>query len=282
MRTILICLFIALNLYASQNFVKISSDKINYVKYEPIYLSVEYDSLLTPIGFPRKPIYDDMAGIRIVIEKDGNKSNYNHFVRASMPLDIENVDKHYITLLVNNGSVITGKSGKVKFYVIDKITELQISNVYTIIITEPSTSDEIQAMSIIERNLPSYSAFICFEGGDQFKEGKDILKELAQMSNNFGCVASLLLAINEATDFIPVGKPARRKSASKSFDYSRSNNSDKGPMYLKLRLCETWITQVASQQITKDMQDYIRSTVTINKKDLMRSSQFIRLKNDIK
>lgn len=248
-RNILLWLFVTNVFVVNVNaFVSLSTEKTNYLQYEPVYIEIQYVENIVPAGFYISGLCDQAARIGlIIITPDGDTKLYNSPIQAFTMMrqtDRRNFDE---TLILNDGKIITASPGKYEFYLTDKQTKEKISNSIFVTVNSPKTPEEIKAIETITANPSQYGAFVYLEGGDQFSYGKNIVNYLAESNTDLQGIARTILAINSSQikyDWVS-NKIERDKDINKVLQYFPKNQSDGKfiPKYLQLRSSQMVISQ---------------------------------------
>lgn len=269
-------LFLLLSFPDAGQFVKITVEKDKFLKYEPVYMEINFDLNYLPEGYFMSGLRDSRAMVGLVIlDPYGNRIYY----QAPMKLFTMNTQDvtFFESLLISKNDFLFENTGNYTLFLVDKKSEEQISNSINIYINEATIGDDIEIQNKIKNNPIDYAMFVDLEGGDQFTYGKEIIEEMYKRKTSYHTVAATLLAINSAQikyDW-KNNKIARNKDISAVENYLPDiTGKCYIPKYLKLQAA----TIIMDQFNEKDLSDKIKVKInTIGKmynKEIKRSSRF--------
>ena len=269
------CLFLNLIIiFCAYSFIKISTDKNQYLKYEPVYLEIEYIDSLSPEGFYKGSLVDDRSDIDLVIINPTN-----NVIKYSPPLHIRryaNADDDNVffeTLLISDGQLIFSEVGTYILYVAEKGNRRQLSNNLNVTIEKSVSNDELHLQCEIEKHALDYGWFVYLNGGDQFEYEKEIVNVIVNINLRYKSVAKVILAINNSE--IKYDWKNKRIERDKDFKGIKELFMDNTeikclPNILKWMLMNRFIDNFESEKISKELNTKILEVYHSNRTNFSR------------
>jgi hypothetical protein len=278
-RNALFLLFLTLTVSKANPFVEIAVEKDRFLKYEPVYLEINFNVNALPEGYFMSGLRDSRAMIGlVVVDPSGEKVGY----QAPMKLfTMEMPDAIFFeTLLISRNNFLFGKAGRYILFLVDKRNGLQISNSLSISIMEATSGDDHYIQQEIETHPIDYAMFVDLEGGDQFAYGKKIVEEMFKRKTAFHTVAAALLAINSSQlKYDYKNKKIERDkdiSAVEKYFPDMSENSYV-PKHLKLQASTIVIDQFNKKDVPDKLKNKIKDVAKRYDKEIKRSSRYKQL-----
>ncbi|MDB5102398.1 MAG: hypothetical protein JWP91_87 [Fibrobacteres bacterium] len=111
---------------------------------------------------------------------------------------------------------------------------LAVSDTLSLSIKAPSRSRDKKGFALISRDPGEYALAVYLEGGQQFKAGMGIMRELAGFPNAYRRVARFVLSSDWSQDFTDFQGPgSRRLDLGKALEYAQWNKLE--GIYIPLR-----------------------------------------------
>ncbi|OGJ87618.1 MAG: hypothetical protein A2268_04225 [Candidatus Raymondbacteria bacterium RifOxyA12_full_50_37] len=225
-------------------YITISSDKKDYLVYDPIYLTMEFDTLKAPANFIFGSLENSNVNMVLVIETPSGILSYTP-PETDITIDREAFrigriyTTEYATIVLHRGMAITSLPGKYLLFIRQKTQNKTISNKIQLVISEPVLNNDTKAMRIIKNKPEAYALFIYLEGGEHIKEGFAILKDLCETNSSYTEIAKTVLMLNYSERYYDwkQNKIEREIDFNKVEKYLNEVDIDKMPEYLKLRMC---------------------------------------------
>lgn len=276
LRNALILIFFTMAVVNANPFVEIAVEKDRFLKYEPVYLEINFDVNALPDGYFMSGLRDSRAMIGLVIvDPSGQKINY----QAPMVLfSMDNPDATFFeTLLISRSDFLFKMPGNYILFLVNKRDGMQISNNLSISVTEATGGDDLYIQNEIEAHPGEYSMFVDLQGGDQFVQGKKIVEEMYKRKTAFHTVAAALLAINSSQlKYDYKNKRIERDKDMAAVEKYWPDMSESGflPKHLKLQAASIVVGQFNEKDIPKELKSKIKDVAIKYTKEIKRSSQY--------
>jgi hypothetical protein len=233
--------------------IKLSTDKSNYLPYEPVYLKIERaDPKASNIKI-RSLEYGDF-GLEIGTPR-GASSSYKPSV--SVCLANTGVEKDesvaFSILILNNAKLVTSESGTYVLTLYDHERN-QLAWPINFNVAQPTLNEDREAMKIIESAPYEYGLFAYLEGGDHIEKGIGIFKKLASTKSMYRSMARTVLAMNYSEDALSdkTGLIMRKKNPEFVRQYSEGFD-DATPEYLQLQTSHKILANLKHEEIPSSL-----------------------------
>lgn len=275
----LVLLSFALTVSNASPLIEIAIEKDQYLKYEPVYLEINYNTDALPTGYVVTGLRDSrsMTGL-VVVDPAGKKMSY----QAPMKLfTIDTPDATFFeTLLISKNDFLFGMAGSYTLFLVNKRDGVQISNSLSISVKEATDDDDLYIQREIAAHPGDYAMFVDLEGGDQFAYGKKIVEEMYKRKTSFHAVASTLLAINSSQlkyDY-KNNRVERDKDITAVGKYWPDMNGNSFvPKHLKLQASAIILDQFSEKEVPDKLKNRIKDVAKRYGKEIKRSGQYAKL-----
>lgn len=262
-------------LFADENIISISSNKVNYLVYEPIYLEMKLINNENNIIFGS--LEEMNIDMYLEIIKGSDVIRYESPIKVDKVRDIAILDNRspfkknkstnkikysesnyieYDVVFITGNKVITEEPGIYQLRLrMKKQPNRTISNTLNLYFNKPQKVEDINAIKLIDINPKQYALCVYLEGGDHLKDGIKILKELINTNSEYSNTAELIMSINNSHSYFDwkenkILREPQGKDMDKYLDNIGNVNKD---TYLKLRLIDTIIKHTKNNKLNENI-----------------------------
>lgn len=262
-------------------FVELDIEKKQFLKYEPVYIEIRFDTNAIPDGFYISDLRDSKAEISLlVVDPSGKKSVYSAPIQVSRFKE-ETDFTFYETLLLSRNNFLFGTPGAYVLVIVDRNSGAQISNSLVISIVDATGNDDRYIQDEIEKHPSDYAMFVYLEGGDQFSFGKKIVEEMFKRKTGYHTVAGSILAINSSQikyDW-KNNRIERDKDIAAVKKYFPENSvTSYQPKHLKLEVSRMVMDNFSDTDIPDDLKNKIKEVAKKYNKEVKGSRRYESLK----
>jgi hypothetical protein len=278
-RNTLLLFFLTLSVSYANPFVEIAIEKDQFLKYEPVYLEINFNVNALPGGYFMSGLRDSRAMIGlVVVDPSGKKVEYQAPMKL-FTLDTPDVT-FFETLLISRNDFLFGMAGSYILFLVNKRDGMQISNSLSISVIEATGGDDLYIQKEIEAHPGDYTMFVDLEGGDQFAYGKKIVEEMYKRKTAFHTVAAALLVINSSQ----LKYDYKNKRIERDKDISavekywpEMSESSYLPKHLELQAATIVVDQFNDKDVPDKLKNKIKDVAKRYNKEIMRNSKYRQL-----